>query len=38
LTIILSLDINYDDKYLPWLGVHFEVCQQLYVIFLLVNT
>jgi len=37
LTIILSLDINYDDKYLPWLGVHFEVCQKLYVYFFLVN-
>jgi hypothetical protein len=24
--------------YLPWLGVHFEVCKKLYVYFFLVNT
>jgi len=38
LKIILSLDFNCNDKYLPWLGVHFEVCQKLYVYFFLVNT
>jgi hypothetical protein len=24
--------------FLPWLGVHLEVCQNLYVYFFLVNT